>query len=90
MSKWMESLKPYSKEELKAMLPKVGDVLMRRQTLGSTSNCEPSELKSCKVVYVNEEHLYYRVQFQNGCHECFKVPDMKGRKPKNNENDWGW
>lgn len=77
MTKWLSSMKPYSKEELKAMLPKVGDVLMRKQTIGCTSADGPTKPRSCKVVYVNEEHLYYRVQFRNGCYECFKVPDIK-------------
>lgn len=82
-SKWLENLKPYSKKELRAMLPKVGDVLMKRQTFESTNNHELSEPKSCKVVYVNEKHLWYRVQFRNGCHECFKVPEIE-------KKDWGW
>ena len=81
MGKWYESMKPYSKEELKAMLPKVGDVLMRNQTIGGTSADGPTKPRSCKVVYVNERNLFYRVQFQNGLYESFKMPDieMKGR-----------
>lgn len=90
MSIWFDNLKPYSKEELRAKLPKVGDVLQRRQTLGSTSSSEPSELKSCKVIYVNEEHLYYVVQFRNGCKQGFKLPDLEGRKKKFDSDGWGW
>ena len=82
--------RPYSKEELKAMLPKVGDTLMRRQTICCPGMREPSKLKNCKVVYVNEEHMYYTVQFQNGCRESFKVPEKEGRKRINDSDGWGW
>ena len=90
MINWFESLKPYSKEQLRAMLPKVGDVLMRRQVLSGKTDSEPSKLKSCKVVYVNEKNLWYCVQFENGCRQGFKVPELEGRKRKNDSDGWGW
>ena len=61
------------------MLPKVGDTLMRKQTLSGANKDEPSKPRSCKVVYVNEEHMYYCVEFPNGCRECFKVPEIENK-----------
>lgn len=80
--------RPYTKEELRTMLPKVGDFLMKRQQIGYP-RCELSEPRSCRVTYVNTEHLWYEVQFRNGQRECFKVPEP-GSKRLDDPADWRW
>lgn len=79
MSKHLSALRPYTKEELRAMLPKVGDRLMRRQMIGYP-RCELSGPRSCVVTYVNADHLWYEVQFRNGFRECYKLPEPGTRE----------
>lgn len=78
-----EARKPYTKEELRAMLPKVGDRLM--ETLAASTSCQITTLKPepCTVVEVNVEHLWYRVVFdRTGVSQCFKLPETTYTGPR--------
>ena len=67
----------YTKEQVRAMLPQVGDKLIRRPVwskhLGMSSLPPPLH---CVVVYVNTEHMWYMVQFEAGYRQCYKVPEV--------------
>lgn len=68
--------KPYTKEELREMLPKVGDRLMKPMTRSATFATEVMALEPCIVVEVNVENYWYRVCFDcTGTHQCFKLPE---------------
>lgn len=68
--------KGMTKEELKALLPRIGDTRMETPTICDVSN-RPLPQK-CVVVEVHPKHLWYRVRFTiSGNHECYKVPRLK-------------
>lgn len=57
-------------------LPKLGDKLMRVMSTTNFLTCDdiPEE---CVVVYVNEPHKYYTVEFTNTkIRQSYKVPDV--------------
>ena len=63
----------YTRQELRKMLPKVGDRLIRPMTRAGT---EDLKLYPCVVVEVNVEHYWYRVRFDaTGWCQCFKLPE---------------
>ena len=66
------------KHEARRLLPKVGDHRMERPTIDETTNSRgtlaPTRPQPCVVVEVNEAHLWYTVQFENGFRESYKVP----------------
>ena len=63
----------YTKDELRAMLPKVGDRLMKPMM---RSFSEGTALEPCTVVEVNVDYFWYRVCFDcTGTHQCFKLPE---------------
>lgn len=55
-------------------LPKVGDRLIKRMSVGDTAfglgKVEPSE---CVVTYVNAEHGWYEVQFPCGIRQGYRI-----------------
>lgn len=63
-----------NKYELMKKLPKVGDRRLEPMTILRERRADvPPE--PCVVVYVNQDHLWYRVRFLNaGWHECYKLP----------------
>lgn len=61
--------------EARAMLPQVGDRLVRTPYLHKSLSQERPKPRACTVVQVNQEHLWYRVRFANGLEECYKVPE---------------
>lgn len=63
-----------SKEALQAMLPKVGDRLIRRPTMNNSLSFSVAPPLPCVVVYVNAERLWYLVQFERGYRQAYKVP----------------
>lgn len=65
---------PYSKEELRSFLPSVGDRLVHTPHLHKSLGIESPTPKSCVVVYVNRDHLWYEVEFEDGFRESYKVP----------------
>jgi hypothetical protein len=67
-----------SKEEVRAMLPKVGDVRWERPVVADgIGHILAGKPRKCTVVYVHEEHLWYTVQFENGIKESYKMPRAK-------------
>lgn len=68
------------REQVRAMLPKVGDRRMERpisiSTGNGTGNVIPA-LRPCTVVYVNPEHWWYTVEFDSGLRESYKLPRVK-------------
>ena len=61
------------------MLPKVGDKMARVPTLYKSPGMTDLPLLPCVVDYVNVEHLWYRVRFESGLRECYKVPELETR-----------
>lgn len=65
------------KTKLTMKLPKVGDRMMRILSCGNLQQAECFVPKPCKVVYVNEPHNYYEVEFlESGLRECYSLPDF--------------
>lgn len=64
------------KSVIQAMLPQVGDELIRRPTWSKHLGMCTYPLRPCVVVYVNTEHLWYTVQFEAGYRQCYKVPEV--------------
>lgn len=53
-----------TKDEVRALLPNVGDELMRTPHLTHIMNLGPRPCpRLCVVDYVNTEHMWYRVRF---------------------------
>lgn len=67
-----------TKDEARAMLPQVGDTLIRRPSWSNHLGMCGSPPKRCVVIHVNEEHLWYMVQFEAGYRQCYKVPRGAG------------
>lgn len=65
----------YTKEDVQAMLPKVGDRLMRVPPVHGTDRIKQAGLPQlCTVEDVHAEHLWYRVRFNKGYCACYKMP----------------
>ena len=61
------------KDEVRQLLPKVGDIRMEIPTIQDA--VESAGPKKCVVTEVNTAHLWYRVRFEkSGFYECYKVP----------------
>lgn len=60
--------------EVRQQLPEVGDVLTRIPTL--PDKVRAPEPAKCTVTYVNKDHMYFLVVFENGFRECYKVPGI--------------
>lgn len=68
--------RPYTKDELREMLPKVGTRLLKPMTRSSTFSAEIVTPEPCIVVEVNVENYWYRVRFdKTGTCQCFKLPE---------------
>lgn len=67
------------KKDARALLPRVGERMRKAPTIvhlrGLVQTAEPQD---CTVVEVNPAGLWYRVEFDNGGTECYKVPEEKG------------
>lgn len=62
-----------TKEAVRAMLPKVGDVRMEIPMLNNKIQTIPP--MECVVIEVHREHLWYRVRFKETGHcESYKMP----------------
>lgn len=65
----------YTIKEVRAMLPKVGDIRMEKPTEAKAPAGVPVQPKKCQVIEVNRAHLWYRVRFTDyGFTECYKLP----------------
>lgn len=74
---------PYTKEELRAMLPKVGDRRMEKMSASTSAQLEVLSPQPCTVVEVNEEAYWYRVRFdKTGICQCFKLPPTSWTGPR--------
>ena len=71
-----------TKDEVRAQLPAVGDVRMERPGYIDSNTKDPLFIKPrrCVVIEVSREHLWYRVQYENGTTEAFKVPHLRPRR----------
>lgn len=69
------------KEAVRALLPNVGDELMRTPHMQITSlGFDRPRPQMCVVEYVNTEHMWYRVRFvDTGIVECFGAIDCIDR-----------
>jgi len=71
------------KIEMRSEMPQVGDRLMMipsALTYGLGSRDTPPTPQTCTVVQVNQERLWYRVRFDAGYCECYRIPDIKTRQ----------
>ena len=74
---------PFTKEELRAMLPRVGERRMEKMTASTACLVTSPTPLPCVVVEVNTEGLWYRVQFeQTGICQCYKVPELNWAGPR--------
>lgn len=65
------------KEATQALLPEVGDELMRTPNTEKSWGMSNPRPRKCVVEQVNRDHLWYRVRFpDSGLTECYKVPDF--------------
>jgi hypothetical protein len=63
--------------EAERLLPKVGDKMRKKPTLIHPRGLiQEAKTQDCEVVEVNRKGLRYRVRFENGAHECYKVPEL--------------
>ena len=74
-----KNLTLYSREELEAMLPQVGEHMMHRPTTTTDdAHGDYGEAHPCTVVAVNRNGLWYQVYYDAlGFRECYKVPDLE-------------
>jgi len=62
-----------TKEEVRALLPQVGDRRVEVPTIQRDKSYS-RDPRPCVVVYVNRRRLWYMVEFENGVRECYKLP----------------
>lgn len=66
-----------SKEQIRSLLPAVGD---KRRERVSGKDSELNRPQACVVVEVNVKKMWYRVHFKAGFCECYKLPRLKPNK----------
>jgi hypothetical protein len=71
-------------EQAQSLLPKVGD--KRMESIAGKNSIELLPPQKCVVVEVNREKLWYRVLFETGFCECYKVP--KGKTMRTGDVPW--
>lgn len=63
-----------TKDEVRSLLPNVGDVRMEIPVTTGKYGIEVQPME-CQVVEVNRDHMWYRVRFKDsGTTECYKLP----------------
>lgn len=68
----------YTRAELEAMLPKVGEKMMRVPSALADTYGIHRRPQPCTVVAVNLNGLWYRVYYEDlGFSECYKVPESQ-------------
>lgn len=74
-------MKELTKDEIRALLPKVGDELIKTPHAHNSSvGLVRPQPQLCVVDYVNREHMWYRVRFiETGIVESFGVLDVMER-----------
>jgi hypothetical protein len=71
------SKKGLRKTRVMEMLPEVGDRRMEVPTIDETMSAigpNGHAAQRCTVIEVNRAHMWYRVRFDNGFTECYKLP----------------
>lgn len=68
------------KETAQALLPEVGTRMVRIPNLHKSLGLTEMKPCACVVEYVNKEHLWYTVRFENGFTESYKVPEIEPDK----------
>lgn len=63
-------------QEALRLLPVVGARMRKIPTILGYGSTEERRPIWCEVVYVNRDHLWYRVRFHGGTYECYKVPEI--------------
>ena len=66
---------PFIKDEVRRLLPNVGD---RRKEIMTTSEKGTRQPEDCEVVEVHRDRLWYRVKFKSGFTESYKLPKVEG------------
>lgn len=66
------------KYEAAELLPRVGDIRLEVPTITDEGRAQLKKPQRCVVVEVNSAHLWYRVEFDNGFRESYKVPKVRG------------
>jgi hypothetical protein len=61
-------------DKLRAQLPKVGDQLLLKPHFHLEATFDQRAPLPCTVDLVSTEHLWFRVVFESGVRECFKLP----------------
>lgn len=64
--------KPLDADRLRKKMPKVGDKLIREMEIGSCIGLGSPKRCQVTVTYVNEDHLWYEVEFPGGIRQGFK------------------
>lgn len=68
----------YTKDELRSMLPEVGERRVEDMAGATAIQLTSFRPELCTVVQVHEEHLWYRVRFDaTGTCQCYKLPRLK-------------
>lgn len=70
----------HTPEELRALLPKVGAVLLRKPEFGQSCDVtQAAKPRPCVVTYVHTANLWYEVEFKNRdgstFRQCYKLPE---------------
>lgn len=77
-------------EDLRALLPRVGDKLKKAPTVVCPKELVQSmEPQECEVVEVSQRGLWYRVRFLSGATDCYKVPEDNAPAPKTTKGKKG-
>jgi hypothetical protein len=70
----------YTPDEVRDMLPQIGDWMWKVPTLKRPKDEKPVPLR-CRVIYVNKEHLWYTVEFPSTTgptfRESYKAPEIE-------------
>ena len=61
-------------DDVRKQLPKVGDKLYKVMEVGRSLGLGNVQRTKCRVTYVNEDHLWYEVEFPCGIRQGYKMP----------------
>lgn len=62
---------PLTKNKIRGMLPKVGDIRMEVAT--TKDRIQRGIPRRCRVVLVHRTHMWYMVEFDDGFRECYSA-----------------
>ena len=64
---------PDRRADYQAMLPKVGDKMIRKIDAGNTHGLGDAKAHEAVVTYVNKEHLWYMLRFPCGVQQAYRL-----------------